>query len=173
MKLTNKSTIITVLVVVVLLGGFLAVRYGSNVGAEALRNVRDTGETRTSFSEKAAALDLGSVSMARGKAVHRFLVLNDVGRDIVVRRAMTSCMCTTAYLAVRGESPMGPFGMPGHGVVPVIDKRVESGEELLVSVVFDPAAHGPSGIGAVSREVSLERADGSRMTLEFRVNVTP
>ncbi len=81
-------------------------------------------------------------------------------------------MCTKASLT-QGDIRVGPFGMPSHGGIVPITVEIASGAEAIVEAVFDPAAHGPAGVGPISRDVYLETSDGGKLTLSFKANVTP
>lgn len=117
--------------------------------------------------------DFGSISMAEGKVVKKFSIKNDSAETITVRKLYTSCMCTTAYLSV-GDKKRGPFGMPGHGgALTTTYQKISSGEEAEVEVIFDPAAHGPAGVGSISRVVTIEPEAGAPLELSFKANVTP
>lgn len=89
-------------------------------------------------------------------------------------------MCTNATLlhgdpsAGSGQvKKFGPFGMPGHGFVPKVNDAVNSGEEVSVEVVFDPAAHGSAGVGRIDRVVFVETESGLPLQLKFVAIVTP
>jgi len=41
------------------------------------------------------------------------------------------------------------------------------GEQAQVEVVFDPAFHGPSGLGSITRQVVMDTSDPDRSRLEF------
>jgi len=81
-------------------------------------------------------------------------------------------MCTTASL-IKGGEKFGPYGMPGHGFFPSLNQRIEPGEEASLEVVFDPAAHGPAGVGRIDRIVNLENNAGKPLELVFSATVTP
>ncbi|MFH1193082.1 MAG: DUF1573 domain-containing protein [Candidatus Jorgensenbacteria bacterium] len=116
--------------------------------------------------------DFGTVSMAAGKVTHTFVVKNGGAVPQPLTRFYTSCMCTEATL-IQGEKRMGPVGMAGHSVVPRWNLTFAPGEEVRVEVAFDPAAHGPAGIGAIAREVRLDSDAGTLLTLGIAANVTP
>ncbi len=118
------------------------------------------------------AFDFGSISMARGTVRHRFAVANSGESPVTVARLYTSCMCTTATLII-GERTFGPYGMPGHGAIPEIGAVIAPGQEAAVEVVFDPAAHGPAGVGKIQRAVRLETGLGTRLEFGFSAFVTP
>lgn len=117
--------------------------------------------------------DFGSISMAKGDVSRIFSMTNDSSRPVVVKKVFTSCMCTTAYLSAGGKR-RGPFGMPGHGgAMTTTYQRIEPGETAEIEVIFDPKAHGPAGVGSISRVVTVETDSGSRVNFSFRANVTP
>jgi hypothetical protein len=114
----------------------------------ALSDVVNLRSPETSF-------DFGEISMAAGKVSRDFEVENDSSSTVVLDKLFTSCMCTNAYfVSVDGE--FGPFGMPGHGFVPGLDRELKSGGKAVIRVIFDPAAHGPAGVGPVGRSIFLE-----------------
>lgn len=119
------------------------------------------------------AYDFGTVSMAAGKVSYTYRVSNKSESPVLVAKLYTSCMCTEASL-VAGDTRKGPFGMPGHGYVPRLNQTIQPGEEVGIEVVFDPAAHGPAGVGRVDRVIYLEQADGSKpLQLTFSATVQP
>ena len=117
-------------------------------------------------------LDFGSVSMAGGKVTHRYSIRNTGTERILIRKMFTSCMCTTSTL-LKGARKFGPYGMPGHGPIPTINEPMNAGEDAIIKVVFDPAAHGPAGIGPTDRVVTIENSAGRALELAFHANVTP
>lgn len=118
------------------------------------------------------AFDFGSISMAAGKVTHRFWFRNEGGDSVLIRRIYTSCMCTTATL-VKGMKIINSYGMPGHGPLPEVNESLKPGEAAYVDVVFDPAAHGPAGLGPTQRVVTIERGSGRPLELHFAANVRP
>lgn len=116
--------------------------------------------------------DFGSISMAAGKVTHEFKIKNASAEPVTVNKLYTSCMCTTATLE-NGGVKSGPFGMPGHAGTALINQTIGPNEEAAVEVVFDPAAHGPAGVGRIGRAVILENRTGQLLQLEFTANVTP
>ena len=63
--------------------------------------------------------------------------------------------------------------MPGHGAIPRINQTINPNEEAVVEVVFDPAAHGPAGVGRIGRTVVIENNSGAPVELSFIALVTP
>lgn len=81
-------------------------------------------------------------------------------------------MCTEAALVESGKR-IGPFGMPGHGRIPEINRLVQPGQEVIVEALFDPNAHGPAGIGRINRVISVLVGSQSKVELKLAAYVTP
>lgn len=166
----NIKTIIQVaLIIIVLIAGLIWLT-GKKI---------DNPATKTEKSDKASLLsldmttfDFGPISMANGRVKHNFTLSNDSDSDVKINKMYTSCMCTEAGLIKDGKI-IGPFGMPGHGILPSIDQVIKRGEKASVEVIFDPAAHGPAGVGPIVRNVIIETADNAKLTLEIKAQVTP
>ena len=116
--------------------------------------------------------NFGAISMAGGKVKHRYAIRNAGTEPLVIRKIYTSCMCTTAALVKNGKKS-DAFGMPGHTPIPTIDVPLNPGEEGFIEVVFDPAAHGPAGVGPIERVVTVENSAGQPLELEFAALVSP
>lgn len=116
--------------------------------------------------------DFGKVSMANGDVKHTFAMQNNTDRSINIQEIYTSCMCTTALLMTNGKA-FGPYGMPGHGLSAKINQTIQPQEEFTIETTFDPAAHGPAGIGKVTRSIIIERDGGEKIELLFNATVTP
>lgn len=116
--------------------------------------------------------DFSTISMANGLVKTVFKVTNPTDKRIEVKKITTSCMCTKAYV-LEGTSRKGPFGMPGHGIVPLANESIDAGETKEIEVVYDPAAHGPAGVGLIDRFIYLEEKNGSVLPLEIKAQVTP
>lgn len=124
-------------------------------------------------SEK--SFDFGTVSMKNGKVSHSFKMKNTGSSPVKITKVTTSCMCTEATI-VNGASRKGPFGMPGHGgLASKINEVVKMGQEIIIEVEVDPAAHGPQGTGPAKKVVYIETDSATNPTLklEIDINVTP
>lgn len=121
---------------------------------------------------KETFFDFGSISMAAGKVSHRYWLRNEGATPVFIRRIYTSCMCTTATF-VKGARVVNQYGMPGHGPVPSVNETLVPGEAAYIDAVFDPAAHGPAGLGPTDRVVTIESDAGSPLELRFSANVRP
>ncbi|MBI4049656.1 MAG: DUF1573 domain-containing protein [Candidatus Doudnabacteria bacterium] len=115
--------------------------------------------------------DFGSVPINGGKVEKIFQIRNPSDSSVFLKEMHTSCMCTEATLELNGQA-FGPFGMPGHAALPQISMPLAASASANVKVVFDPAAHGPSGIGTIERVVTLVTSDGE-IQFNIKANVTP
>jgi len=116
--------------------------------------------------------DFGQISMAAGNVSHRYWFKNEGEAPVLIQRIYTSCMCTTATL-VKGARVIGRFGMAGHGPLPEVNQSLEPGETAYMDVAFDPAAHGPAGLGRTERVVTIEPRTGEPLQLGFTADVRP
>ena len=110
--------------------------------------------------------------MAAGNVSHLYWIKNISGDSLTITKLSTSCMCTVATL-ITPAGKKGPFGMAGHGPTPRLVERLAPGETAQVEVVFDPAAHGPAGIGRTERIVTVGNDAGLPLELRFSAMVTP
>ena len=103
--------------------------------------------------------DLGQVPINGGIVTKEYEVKNATDKKMKLRKIATSCMCTTASIKI-GEKETKYFGMEMHtDKNPVLNMEVNSGEIARVTVKFDPAAHGPEGVGPFDRIVWLYFSD--------------
>lgn len=95
--------------------------------------------------------DWGNIKIGGGIVQMKFTLKNTSTEAISVSKLETSCMCTEASLKTGDkESPF--FGMPGHGGAnPGWEAEITPGQEATLTVKFDPAAHGPEGLGKANR----------------------
>ncbi len=169
-KQNIKSTLISVAIVVVLFGGLIWFSRSNPSTSSGQANVKS--ENTGALSVEETSFDFGTISMATGKVTHTFKVKNVSDKPAMISKVYTSCMCTEALL-MHGDKKMGPFGMPGHGIAPKVNDTVNPGEEIDVETIFDPAAHGPAGVGRIDRAVFIETESGLPLQLKFTATVTP
>lgn len=100
--------------------------------------------------------NFGTINMKDGDVSHRFALKNNSDETVKIGEVSTSCMCTTAYLYDGAGTQKGPFGMPGHGGKSLANMEIGVGEAIELEAVFDPAAHGPQGVGKVKRVINIE-----------------
>jgi len=127
------------------------------------------------LSAPEGSFDFGTISMTAGKVTHKYALKNSGSSPVNVTKLFTSCMCTQASIATQNDR-RGPFGMQGHGgSIPKINLEIKPGETAEVEAVYDPAAHGPAGVGKVRRVVYVETdsSETPEIQLSFEANVTP
>ena len=164
----NKITVILVAGIAIILIGLFWGNGAKNQAALPVQSQVALGSTLFALEKE---YDFGTISMKDGKVQTSFVVSNKSENDIRIDTVATSCMCTNAYI-VNGEVRRGPFGMPGHGgVVPKANEIVKAGEEREIEVVFDPAAHGPAGVGVVERSIYLVDENGGALELKINAEV--
>jgi hypothetical protein len=165
----NKKIIIWSAVGILAIAGIVAFSYPSQ-NAEKKEQAAALGLI-TNLVAPETNYDFGSISMAAGEVGHIFGIRNDSTTTMALGELSTSCMCTNAYFVKDGDK-LGPFGMPGHGFVPKLGQELKPGESAEIEVVFDPAAHGPAGIGPVERAVFLG-SGGNVKQFGIKAIVTP
>ncbi len=163
----------TFAVVLLALAGLIVAARPGTAPAPASRSA-PAAEARSqgTLSAREARHDFGAISMAAGKVTHRFEIRNTGVEPVLIRKMYTSCMCTTASL-IRGGRKTAPSGMPGHGLIATLNESLDMNERALVEVVFDPAAHGPSGVGPTERIVTIQNNAGGPLELMITALVKP
>lgn len=140
---------------------------------EGVSNSTENSAPAIGLAADEKLFDFGTISMAAGIVTHEFKIKNISANDAVIEQIYTSCMCTRASF-IKGDVKLGPFGMPGHGLVPRINGTVSLGEDAVIKVEFDPAAHGPAGVGPVDRSVYVFQKNNDKpIEIKFKAVVTP
>ena len=168
-----KNLITFILIIAVLLVGLFLWKGKKSPATGTLATIQGN-TTQAAITEPIPAYDFGLVSMAKGNVEHDFAITNTTDSDITINQAETSCMCTEVLLKLPDGKEMGPYGMPGHGssFSRSVGAVIKPGEVIFVRVIFNPAAHGPAGIGKIERVVTLSSGRGP-LTMQFRAEVTP
>ena len=165
----NKTkTILSIAIGILVLGGLIWIARPNSQSSDASSTVSNG----TLTVEEANNYDFGTISMAAGKVTHQFKIKNTGADAVTINKMYTSCMCTTATLLM-GDKKFGPYGMLGHGAIPKINRTVNPNEEISIDVTFDPAAHGPAGVGRIQRAITIENNAGQPVELQFIAVVTP
>mgnify|MGYP000250599227 CR=1 FL=1 len=103
--------------------------------------------------------DLGEVPLNGGIITKEYQIKNSTTNSLKLKRIATSCMCTKASFEM-GDKKTNFFGMEGHGDRnPPLNIEIPAGATAKVIVQFDPAAHGPQGVGSFDRSVYLIFSD--------------
>lgn len=139
---------------------------------ETKNEQKSNSQASGQLSASETSFDFGAVSMANG-LTKKEITLRAGNEPAAISRIQSSCMCTTALLK-KGGRTFGPFGMPGHGIVPSINETLAAGEEAVLEITFDPNAHGPAGVGRIERVVTVEQGSEQQpIQINFSANVTP
>lgn len=115
--------------------------------------------------------DMGEVAIDGGIVARQYEIENTTDKPLSLIKLATSCMCTRARIKV-GEKETSFFGMemPGDNNPP-LKLKIAPGQKASVEVNFDPAAHGPQGVGPFDRIVWLYFSEGVK-ELKFNGVVT-
>jgi hypothetical protein len=116
-------------------------------------------------------IDYGNIAMDQGEISMDFEIKNNGDQPVIAKRMYTSCMCTSATLSSEGKTSLS-VGMQGHGGGDLIYKRIQPGETAIVTAIFDPNAHGPSGTGVNRRGVYIETNSSITPMLELGFTTT-
>ena len=112
------------------------------------------------------SFDFKDIKYSGGNVDHPFRIKNSGTSDLTIGNMSTSCMCTQVFF--QKGSIVGPrFGMTGHASEGAWKGVLKPGEEASIVAVFDPTAHGPSGVGPMSRLVSFETNDPDHPYVEL------
>lgn len=111
--------------------------------------------------------DLGNVSIKDGLIKKTFEIKNIGSGDLKISDIWTSCHCTTAILKV-GSKESPKFDMEHSSFW---SQNISPGQTAYLEVIFDPAFHGPLGIGSAVRIVYLSTNDSENKQSEILLNV--
>lgn len=166
---SSPYIIVGIIIVLVIVGFIIA-------GAKSDDSSGPSGSSTysaSSISTVNGTFDFGTISMKDGNVTHAFELKNEGAEAVKIEKVYTSCMCTTASIIDASGKEHGAFGMQGHGSPSKADIEVGAGESVTLEAVFDPAAHGPSGVGMVERSIYVETnsAKSPKLELTFRATV--
>lgn len=156
--MSEKTIILGVMVATVLIivgGGWMSGRSGSVSGV----SVEDDAKAQV----EELAYDWGEIPIDGGRVEKVFDIKNEGSGTLKLYNVKTSCMCTTAQL-IMGERRSPEFGMHSRSSYKL---EVSPGETAQLKVVFDPAFHGPSGVGSIDRQIMVQTNDKNRQKLNF------
>lgn len=112
------------------------------------------------------SFSFGDINYSGGNVLHSFRIKNTGDKDLEIANLATSCMCTQVF--VKGPFGEGPkTSMKGMSKPSSWKGILKPGEEGEIVAVFDPAYHGPGGVGSISRTVSFETNDPNKLYVEL------
>lgn len=122
-------------------------------------------DTSVTLSADEKTHDWGTIDYDAGIVSRTFEINNTSESTLKLYDVKTSCMCTTAQLKT-AEATSRKFGMhEKSGSV----FEVKPGEAVELLVEFDPAFHGPSGVGPITRTITMNTNDASNPSLSFNL----
>lgn len=169
MSKEGKIIIAIVVGMILLVGGlaFAMTKSSGGGGDKFIQNV----EAAELVASPSGIMNLGQVAYGGGKISKTFEIKNTSDKTVKLRKITTSCMCTTATVKI-GDKETNSYGMEMNGDLnPLIDYDLPAGGSAFATFVFDPAAHGPQGIGPIDRIVTVFFDVGYK-NLEFNGEVT-
>ncbi len=154
----KKILIVFIILTVTILGGGI---YLLSATSTAPQKVAISQNAKVLVDQK--TFDWGTIPYSGGNVSKTFTIKN-TGTDVLqLTNIKTSCACTYAQLTINGKtSPR--FSM--HSTSGWVGE-VAAGKEAQLTVVFDPAFHGPTGVGSMERLISLQTNDINSPNLEF------
>ena len=154
--------IIFVLTAIILFGGIYVLTITSNTPQIS------TSANAKAYVSDSTSFDWGIIPMNKGNVTKTFTIKNN-GSDILkLYNVKTSCHCTKAYITINNaDSPS--FGMDN---LSSWTGEVAPNQEASLTAVFDPAFHGPQGVGPINRFVLVETNDKSNQKLTFTLTGT-
>jgi len=170
--------VLPIVLSVLLLGGlvtFIVVKSAKNSnGSSSGSSNGSSQETQTGTPKieiNPQKFDAGNLPINGGVFKKDFEVKNAGTGDLKINSISTSCHCTSAVLKI-GDKTSPKFGMDGSGFW---SGNIPAGQTAQLEVIFDPAFHGPAGIGAATRVVYLGTNDpqNKKAQVELDANVTP
>jgi len=155
----DKFIVGIVLATVLILG--IAVFFGTRMGATP----QVTADSQVSVSVDSNKYDWGAIDYDKGIVSKNFEIKNTSNTALKLYNVKTSCMCTTAQLKTP-EVTSKKFGMHESSSDVV---EVKPGETAELIVEFDPTFHGPSGVGPVTRTITMDTNDANNSKLTFNL----
>lgn len=151
-----KPLIVTFGITILLIFGFILLQGKGNTWVAEDKEVLGDAE---GVEVNPGNYELGEVSINGGLVTKEYEVKNTSEKTLILKKITTSCMCTKASFEI-GDIATKFFGMEGHGDKnPSVNVEIGAGATGKAIVRFDPAAHGPQGVGPVDRSVFLTFSD--------------
>lgn len=159
----DKKFVILMAVLILGIIGF-AIYISSSSNSNTKATVSKTIGAKISVDHNFRQVD--DIEYSKGILYHSFPIKNEGSKDLEIANMTTSCMCTKAFLKIDGKN--GPeFGMKGMSASSDWKGILKPGQSAEVIAAFDPAFHGPQGVGEVVRAVSFETNDPQNPYVEL------
>lgn len=149
----NTNATLLVIGALVITGGLAY--FASGIGGDGR-----VAQSASSLIAEETFHDFGDIPIFGGVVTTDFTLTNEGDEDIVIESGTTSCGCTTATIGGMR------FGMHEDITRPY---TIPPGRSETLTVIYDPLAHGPSGVGLAERSVYLKTNSLKTPELEMRV----
>lgn len=153
----DKFIIGIVVVTVITLG--VAIFFGTRLGT----TVQVTADSQVAIEIESNRFDWGTIDINDGIVTKNFSIKNTGSSDLKLYNVKTSCMCTTAQL--KTPQTISKKYQMHENSSDIIEVRPGDMAELFVE--FDPAFHGPSGVGPISRTITISTNETKNPSLTF------
>ena len=142
-------------------------------GIFVISKTTSTPQITTSVNAKATTIeptsaDWGKILMKEGNVTKTFTIKNTGTDTLKLFNIRTSCHCTKAQVI----TPTDQSSFFGMSTLSSWVGNVQPGKEAQLNVIFDPAYHGPNGVGLINRFVTIETNDQSLPKITFSVTGT-
>jgi|SRR3989344_2759516 len=159
----DKGIILSILgftLLIIIGGGFLVGK------ASSATNIQASLDVKIQIEERSFAW--GEIKYDGAKAAKTFKIKNAGTDTLKVWNVKTSCACTSAQIRVgQDSSPLFSMHTNSSWV-----GQISPGAEAELEVVFDQRYHGPSGVGQITRQITMQTNDSSSPSLEFSLSGT-
>ncbi|MDP2683713.1 MAG: DUF1573 domain-containing protein [bacterium] len=163
-----KTLLITVVIVVVLIAGVKYFSTNSNSGGDNAKSGSALEVSEGKLVIENNNIELGDIPITGGKVETRFSFKNEGSEPVTIKKGETSCMCTEAVVEKSDGSKSQRLTMNMGGVsVGKVNMTIEPGETATLVGIFDPMAHGPSGVGSINRDITLETNSKTNPEMRF------
>lgn len=165
-----KTFIITATIVVLLIIG---VKYfvtdSNNTANRSSKSVNTSEVSEGNIVIENNNIELGDMPINGGKVESRFSFKNEGSEPVTIKKGETSCMCTEAVVEKSDgtKSQRLKMSMGGGMVAGVVNMTIEPGETMTLVGIFDPMAHGPSGVGSINRDITLHTNSKTNSEVRF------
>lgn len=161
MNNTKVIIAITLATILLLVGGVFVLSKNETSASIA-------ASQKAKMSVDQLSYDWGQINMKAGNVSKSFTIKNTGTDTLKLTNVKTSCHCTKAWVKINNTTSPS-FGM--NSVSSWIGE-IPPGQEAQLEVVFDPAYHGPQGVGPINRLVSVETNDAKNSRIEFSLTGT-
>lgn len=160
--------IISLLTLTILFGGIALVSKSTSISSAPISSKISLSEKARAETQDPTSFDFGTIPMKGGYAVKAFAIKNTGTETLKFYNIKTSCHCTKAKMTIDGKDS------PAFGMSDMSDwvGELDPGKVGKLTAIFDPAFHGPQGVGPINRFVSVETNDKGTPKITFTITGT-